>query len=225
MSIRTQLWPVERQVGAEILAWKDTWPLHLPLLGGIVRHTATATALITVCCLGLLTACTDGDHQGKSEPTPRTALRLRQSAETVGVGGRGAMRITPGTVVYVHKAGTGAPEHELYAVVAFSAENRTDTPVTATTGKGGFRWKASNGHTVEAGNSKGAARIAPVGFHDGGPTVQPHTFRRNTIAFDITKSEKGGTLVYVDGHGDTFRWKIPATSSGDVVSALKSALT
>ncbi|MCG0283721.1 hypothetical protein [Streptomyces sp. PSAA01] len=190
-----------------------------------MRHTNRATTLITVCCLGLLTACTDGEDQGKPEPPPRTALTLRQSAETVGVGGRGAMRITPDTVVYVHKAGTGTPEHDLYAVVTFSAENRSNTPVTATTGKGGFHWKAPNGHTVKAGNSKGAARIAPVGFHDGGPTVQPHTFRRNAIAFDITNSEKGGTLIYVDGDGDAFRWKIPTASSGDAVPALKSALT
>ncbi|WP_329393491.1 hypothetical protein OHA45_05515 [Streptomyces lydicus] len=128
-----------------------------------MRHTSTATTLITVGCLGLLTACTEGNDQAKPEPTPRTALSLRQGA--------------------------------------------------------------ANGHTVKVGNSKGAARIAPIGFHDGGSTVQPHTFRRNTIAFDITSSEKGGTLVYVDGNGDAFRWKIPAASSGDAASALKSALT
>ncbi|MFH8629719.1 hypothetical protein ACH4CC_07580 [Streptomyces lydicus] len=190
-----------------------------------MRHTSTATTLVTVWCLGLLTACTDGNDQAKPEPTPRTALSLRQGADTVGVGGKGAVRITPDTVVHVSKASTGTPEHGLYAVVAFSAENRTDTPVTAATGNGGFRWKAPNGHTVKAGNSKSAARIAPIGFHDGGPTVQPHTFRRNTIAFDIANSEKGGTLVYVDGNGDAFRWKIPAASSGDAASALKSALT
>ncbi|MFI7093799.1 hypothetical protein [Streptomyces lydicus] len=98
---------------------------------------------------------------------------------------------------HVNKASTGTPEHGLYAVVAFSAENRTDTPVTAAISIGGFRWKAPNGQTLKAGNSKGAARIAPIGFHDGGATVQPHTFR----------------------------WKIPAAHSGEAASALKSALT
>ncbi|WP_310715431.1 hypothetical protein [Streptomyces lydicus] len=41
----------------------------------------------------------------------------------------------------------------------------------------------------------------------------------------LLTSEKGGTLVYVDGNGDAFRWKIPAASSRDAASALKSALT
>ncbi|MEV7377684.1 hypothetical protein [Streptomyces lydicus] len=91
-----------------------------------MRHTSTATTLITVWCLGLLTACTEGNDQAKPEPTPRTALSLRQGADTVGVGGKGAVRITPDTVVYVNKASTGTPEHGLYAVVAFSAENRTE---------------------------------------------------------------------------------------------------
>ncbi|MFH8683566.1 hypothetical protein [Streptomyces lydicus] len=190
-----------------------------------MRHINRATTLITVCCLGLLTACTEDDDRGEPGPTPRTALRLGQNADTVGVGGKGALRITPDTVVYVHKAGADTPEHDLYAVVAFSAANRTATPVTATTGKGGFRWKAPDGHTVKAGNSRGAARIAPVGFHDGGPTVRPHTYGRNTVAFDLTDAEKGGTLVYVDGKGAAFYWKIPAASSGDTVAALKSALT
>ncbi|MFE0510104.1 hypothetical protein [Streptomyces sp. NPDC058964] len=135
------------------------------------------------------------------------------------------MRITPDTVVYVRKTSTGTPEHDLYAVVTFSAENRSKTPVTATTRIGGFRWKAANGHIVSAGNSKSAAKIAPIGFSDGGPTVPTGTFRRNTVAFDITSAEKGGTLVYVDGNGDAYRWKIPSANSGPVVSALKFALT
>ncbi|MEU8871565.1 hypothetical protein AB0D24_10365 [Streptomyces javensis] len=190
-----------------------------------MHHTHRATTLITVCCLALLTACTDGDDQSKPEETRRTAPRLGQSADTVGADGKGAVRITPDTVVYVHKASTGMPEHDLYAVVTFQAENRSDAPVTVAASKGGFRWKAPSGHTVKAGNSKGAARIAPIGFHDGGPTVQPHTFRRNTVAFDITDAEKGGALVYVDGNGDASRWTIPTADSGTAVSALKSALT
>ncbi len=195
-------------------------------LKGIMRRTATvSTALITVCCLAPLTACTGGDNNGSPKPRTRTALKLSQSADTAGAGGDGTMRITPDTVLYLSRTSSGTPERDLYAIVTFSAENRSKRPVTATTKTGGFRWKAANGHTVSAGNSRNAARIAPTGFADGGPTVASGTFRRNTVAFDITNAERGGTLLYVDGNGDAYRWQIPATSSGRAVSALKLALT
>lgn len=32
--------------------------------------------------------------------------------------------------------------------------------------------------------------------------------------FDIAAAERGGTLIYVDGAGTVFRWKIPASNSG-----------
>ncbi|MET8583434.1 hypothetical protein ABZX39_21565 [Streptomyces collinus] len=190
-----------------------------------MHRTAVSTSLTAACCLALLTACTGGDHDSDRKPDAHTALRLNQSADTVGAGGDGTMRITPDTVLYLRRTSSGTAEHGLYAVVTFSAENRSKTPVTATTKTGGFRWKAPDGHTVGAGNSRSAARIAPTGFADGGPTVPVGTFRRNTLAFDITDAEKGGTLVYVDGRGDAYRWRIPSTSSGRVVTALKRALT
>ncbi|PKW12347.1 hypothetical protein SAMN05428944_0397 [Streptomyces sp. 1222.5] len=190
-----------------------------------MRNITTSAALITVCCVGLLTACTHGDDRDEPKPSARATFELGQSADTAGVGGNGTMRITPDTVLYISRTNAGAPEHDLYAVVTFSAENRSKTPVTATTKVGGFRWKATKGHSVSAGNSKSAARIAPDGFADGGPTVPSGNFRRNTIAFDIASAEKGGILVYVDGNGDAYRWRIPNASTGPVVSALKLALT
>jgi hypothetical protein len=54
--------------------------------------------------------------------------------------------------------------------------------------------------------------------------VRANTYQVNTVAFDITTVEKGGTLVYVDGDGVAFRWKVPSTSSGPTANALKSAL-
>ncbi|MFF9154627.1 hypothetical protein ACF1AB_20620 [Streptomyces sp. NPDC014846] len=191
-----------------------------------MRRTATvSTAVITVCCLAPLTACTGGGDESSPKPSAQTVLKLSQSADTAGAGGDGTMRITPDTVLYLRSTSSGTPEHDLYAIVTFSAENRSRRPVTATTKTGGFRWKAADGHIVRAGNSKSAARIAPTGFADGGPTVAGGTFRRDTVAFDITKAEKGGTLLYVDGNGDAHRWQLPATSSGRAVSALKLALT
>jgi hypothetical protein len=43
--------------------------------------------------------------------------------------------------------------------------------------------------------------------------------------FDIAAAERGGTLIYVDGDGTTFRWKIPASNSGSSVPALQFALS
>ncbi|MFH8370563.1 hypothetical protein [Streptomyces sp. NPDC018031] len=188
-----------------------------------MRHYITAPLLAAVCCLSL-TACTGSDDGGSPPPGPRTTLRLGQGTDTAGAGGRGTVRITPDTVVYVDRTRTGTPEHGLFAVVTFKAENRAGTPVRTTADDGGFRWKAPDGHTVGAGNGEGARRIAPVGFSEGVPTVGPDTFQVDTVAFDITTAGKGGTLVYRGGDGAVFRWKLPSTSSGPVVAALESAL-
>ncbi|MFG2126223.1 hypothetical protein ACGFNV_00230 [Streptomyces sp. NPDC048751] len=188
-----------------------------------MRHIVRAAALVAACCLSL-TACSDGDDRSDSPPGPRTELEFGQSADTAGVGGRGTAQITPDAVVYVDKAGAETPEHGLFAVVRFEAENRSKTSVRTTAGKGGFRWKTPDGKTLKAGNSEGAGRIAPVGFSEGAPDVSPKTYQADSVAFDIAAAEKGGTLVYVDGNGVSFHWKIPSTNSGSAASALKSAL-
>ncbi|MEU0206362.1 hypothetical protein [Streptomyces canus] len=188
-----------------------------------MRHVIRASALAAACCLSL-TACSDSDDTSDPQPRPRTALSFGQSADTAGVGGRGTAQITPNAVVYVDKAGAETPERGLFAVVRFEAGNRAKTPVRTTADKGGFRWKTPDGKTVKAGNSRGAGRIAPVGFSEGAPEVSPKTYQADSVAFDITAAEKGGTLVYVDGNGDAFRWKIPSTNTGSAASALMSAL-
>ncbi|MET9680636.1 hypothetical protein [Streptomyces coeruleorubidus] len=189
-----------------------------------MRHVARASVL-AITCLSLA-ACSDGDGKSDPEPSPRTALKFGQTADTAGADGKGTVQITPETVVYVDKAGADAPEHGLFAVVTFKAGNRAKDSVTTTAAQGGFRWKALDGKTIKAGNSKGAGGIAPIGFNDGGgkPTVRAKTSQVNTVAFDITTVEKGGTLVYVDGEGVEFRWKVPSTSAGPTANALKSAL-
>jgi hypothetical protein len=197
--------------------------LRLLLSGGIMRHIIRASALAAACCLSL-TACSGSDDKNDPQPSPRTTLGFGQSADTAGVGGRGTAQITPDAVVYVDKAGAETPEHGLFAVIGFKAGNRSTTPVTTTAGKGGFRWKTPDGKIVKAGNSKGAGRIAPVGFSEGTAGVSPNTYQVDCVAFDITAAEKGGTLVYVDGDGVAFRWKIPSTDAGSTASALKSAL-
>ncbi|MEU1006278.1 hypothetical protein [Streptomyces tibetensis] len=189
-----------------------------------MRHVARASVLAATCLS--LAACSDGGGTSDPQPSPRTVLTFGQTADTAGADGKGTVQITPETVVYVDKAGAHAPEHDLFAVVTFKAGNRAKDVVTTTAAQGGFRWKTHGGKTVKAGNSEGAGSIAPDGFDDGGgkPTVRADTFQVNTVAFDITTVQKGGTLVYVDGDGVAFHWKVPFTSSGATADALKSAL-
>lgn len=188
-----------------------------------MRHIVRASVLASACCL-CFTACSDSEEKSDPRPSPRTALTFGRTTDTAGVGGMGTAQITPNAVVYVDKAGGETPEHGLFAVVRFEAGNRSKTPVTTTADKGGFRWETPDGKTVRAGNSRGAGRIAPVGFSEGTPEVSPRTYQADSVAFDINASDKGGTLVYVDGNGAAFRWRIPSTNAGSSASALLSAL-
>ncbi|MGW6318814.1 hypothetical protein [Streptomyces sp. NPDC055099] len=135
------------------------------------------------------------------------------------------MEITADSVVYVEKAGTSTPEHDLFAVLRYDAANRSKSPVTSTADTGGFRWKTSDGHTVKAGNTAAARGVVALGSSDeGGATVPPKVFVTDTVTFDITAAQRGATLIYVDGDGVVSRWKIPATNSGSTASALELAL-
>ncbi|WP_406088986.1 hypothetical protein [Streptomyces sp. NBC_01013] len=189
-----------------------------------MRHLVTASTLAAVGCLSL-TACTDSDDRSTPQPRPRSILQLGQSVDSVGAGGRGAAQITPDTVVYVDSARFGTPEHGLFAVVSYRSTNRTKSHVTTTAEQGGLRWKAADGHTVTVRNSKAATKVAPIGFSEGGPALTRETSHQDVAVFDIAAAERGGTLIYVDGDGTAFRWKIPATNSGSSVPALKSALS
>ncbi|MFE4776154.1 hypothetical protein [Streptomyces sp. NPDC056713] len=96
--------------------------------------------------------------------------------------------------------------------------------MTTTAEQGGLRWKAADGHTVTARNSKAAKQVVPIGFSEGGPDFTRETIHQDTAVFDIAAAERGGTLIYVDGDGTVFHWKIPASNSGLVVPGLKFAL-
>ncbi|WP_407555474.1 hypothetical protein QOM21_37000 [Streptomyces sp. Pv4-95] len=188
-----------------------------------MRHIIRASALAATCFLSL-TACSGSDDKSAPHPSSRAVLDFGQGADTAGVGGRGTAQITPDAVVYVDRAGAETPEQGLFAVVRFEAGNRSKATVTTTVGKAGFRWRTPGGKTVKAGNSKGAGRLAPVGFSEDAPDVPPKTYQVDSVAFDITIAEKGGTLIYVDGDGVAFRWKIPSRDSGSTAAALESAL-
>jgi hypothetical protein len=189
-----------------------------------MRHVARASVLAATCLS--LVACSDGDGKSDPQPSPRTALKFGQTADTAGAGFVGVDDGFRGDLRGALPVGADTPEHGLFAVVAFKAGNRAKEPVTTTASQGGFRWKTLDGKTIKAGDTDGAGSIAPFGFNDGGgePAVRANTHQVNTVAFDITTGEKGGTLVYVDGDGVAFRWKVPSTNSGPTANALKSAL-
>ncbi|MDQ0956044.1 hypothetical protein QFZ24_010053 [Streptomyces phaeochromogenes] len=188
-----------------------------------MRRIVTASALAAAFCL-TFTACSDSDDRSDPQPSPRTALKLGQGSGTAGVDGKGTVKITADSVAYVRRAGSATPEHDLFAVLRYDATNRSKTPVTSTADTGGFRWKTSDGHTVNAGNTRAAQGVFAFGSSEGGATVPPKVNITDTVAFDITTAQKGATLIYVDGDGITYRWKIPPTSSGSTASALESAL-
>ncbi|MFZ3565566.1 hypothetical protein ACOKM5_01230 [Streptomyces sp. BH097] len=189
-----------------------------------MRFARTGRILAAACCL-TLTACTGNDEPSASTSGPQPTLTLGHRVRTAGVGGKGTAWIDPDTVVYARTTTFGAPEHGVFAVVNYRSGDGSEPRVTTTAERGGFRWKTPEGRTVKARNTKAAKKLAPIGFSEGGPVVAPKEWHQDVAVFDIAAAEKGGTLVYVDGKGVAFRWKIPGGNSGTAVPALKFALS
>jgi hypothetical protein len=189
-----------------------------------MRLVRTGCILAAAGCL-TLTACTGNEAPGTSKSSPHSALTLGHRVKTAGVGGKGTAWIDPDTVVYARTSDFGSPEHGVFAVVVYQSGDGSERRVTTTAERGGFRWKTPDGRTVKARNTKAAEKLAPVGFSEGGPVVGPKLWHQDVAVFDIAAAEKGGTLVYVDGKGVAFRWKIPTGDAGEAVPALKFALS
>ncbi|MEU6845600.1 hypothetical protein ABZ930_27370 [Streptomyces sp. NPDC046716] len=92
--------------------------------------------------------------------------------------------------------------------------------MVTTADKGGLRWKAPNGHTVKARNSQAASKLAPIGFSEGGSVFTSQVFHQDVAVFDIAATDKGGTLIYVDGTDTPHRWKIPANDAAGISARL-----
>ncbi len=74
---------------------------------------------------------------------------------------------------------------------------------------GGWQWVASDGQALDEGKND-ASSIAPNGFTGGG-SIPAGAWAWRTITFGLSKQQAiGGTIVYTDGAGQTFRWKVPA---------------
>lgn len=221
-----------------------------PALGGIMRSTAVAAILLAACLP--LTACggskpTAGPTVSASAPStggstpsgtpssspmgsPMQGMRLGEPARTdgaahpaVGSGG-GVLELTPVSVVYAKAATATTPKNGLFAVVAIKARSLTAVAAaeTAPITGGGWQWIAPDGQAISTmvGN---ANNVTPDGFMASGP-VQPGTYQLSSEAFDISAAQKGGTLMYTDGSGAVYRWKVPAADSGPQAAQLAKAL-
>ncbi|MFC5144308.1 hypothetical protein [Streptomyces aureoversilis] len=194
-------------------------------------RTAAAFSLAAVLALG---ACSSGPSKStatksSAAPTPTAdkpaaELAFGKPAETVGSGGTGRLEVTPTSIVYVTKALIDKPSKGLFAVV--TVKDRATTAVaaeeTAPIMQGGWQWIAPDGQAIATGDGT-ADMVSIEGFKSGG-AVQPGAFRWESRVFDISEKQRGGTLVYTDGAGKSFRWKTPAQDAGPQVEELKKAL-
>lgn len=207
--------------------------------GTLYRHAAIAVAALLA-----LTACGGGNGSNtadKSAKKPTSApakkapkkpptLALGKSARTEGTQnpvegpGGGTMQITPTTVVYSAKGTGEKPKEKEFAVVTLREKPLTDKPVaeSAPIEGGGWKWIAPNGQSIDEGNGN-AFNVTPETYTGGG-MIQPGSWAWDTAAFDLTEGQRGGTLVYTDGGGNTYRWTMPDKDTGPDVGKLKKEL-
>ncbi|MER5935155.1 hypothetical protein [Streptomyces sp. NPDC002054] len=196
--------------------------------------------LALVLAVAALSACTSEKPAGAKHSSPATVpsasipavpgpdvaptMELGTSAETVGVNGQGRLEITPMTVVYLPQGGSQEPENELFAHVVVKLRPTTAvsaSPAVPISG-GGWSWVAPNREAIEQGN--GAAFNVVAGSFNHGGDVQPGTFVFDDAVFDLTKAQAGGTLLYNDGEGQAYRWRMPAQEAGPHVEKVKKEL-
>lgn len=203
-----------------------------------VRATAATAALL----LAALTACGDGDggDSDKGDSAPETVptrveksgtidesqtMALGEPAKTTGDGGKGALEITPDTIVFAKEGGGETSANGVFAVVTMKDKATTavaaDEP--APISGGGWKWMAPDGETIgfDSGNS---SNVVMDKYNNEDP-VQPGGYQWRARVFDLTPAQaKGGTLIYIDGGEKAFRWKMPATDAGPSVAEVKKQL-
>lgn len=201
-----------------------------------MRRTIAATVAVAACLT--LGACSSSD-----QPKPKTAtaqkpaektetptvkkpteLALGKSAKTVGSGGTGVIEVTPTTVVYAKEGSGEKPKHDTFAVVTLKARPVTaaDASLTAPISNGGFQYAAPDGQAISI--MDGTATNVVMDSFNGGGDIAAGTFQWNSAVFDIADAQKGGTLIYRDGAGQSYRWKLPATDSGPQAAQVKKEL-
>lgn len=197
-------------------------------------RTSTVIAVCLVAALPLTACGTETKDKPSASATASSATTgdspeggvqpMGKGAPTVGSGGVGRLEVTPTSVVYANKAMADKPTNGLFVIVSVRDRPTSASAVaeTAPAQRGGWQWVAADGQAVGAGDGN-AANVFLSGYDASGP-IPAGTAKWRARAFDINEHQRGGTLVYTDGEGRTFRWEIPAKDSGPQVTELKKKL-
>jgi hypothetical protein len=170
------------------------------------------------------------DGEGKETASDTKPMPLGKTVETIGAQapvsgkGGGGLEVTPTTIVYAKKAMGEVAVNGTFAIITVKdkAPNAVAAAESAPIEGGGWQWAAPDGQAIDEGEND-ASSITPQGFTGGG-MVQPGTYAWRTIAFDLTEAQRGGTIMYTDGAGHTFRWAMPATEKGPELAQLKKGM-
>ncbi|WP_282790947.1 hypothetical protein [Streptomyces sp. CC224B] len=151
-------------------------------------------------------------------------MKLGEPAETIGDEG-GVLQITPDTIVYVKKGSGEVPENGVFAVITMKDKAMTGAPADEAPpiSNGGWSWIAPDGEAIgfDSGNS---TNVSMDKYSNADP-VQPGTWQWRSQVFDLTEEQaKGGTLIYTDGEGTAYRWKMPLKDAGPHVAEVKKQL-
>lgn len=196
-----------------------------------MRRQLATTAVVAALTL---TACSGGDGEAKADPKPSAPTEapatvkpkdpaLGKTAHTAGADG-GMLDITPSTITYTTEGTGQKAEQEVFAVVAYKAASTKGAAASETVpaGNGGWEWIAPDGEAAENGGFS-APSVNAKGFTNAGP-IQSGSFQWRSQVFDIDEAQRGGTLIYTDGEGEAYRWKMPAKDAGPELAKLKAGL-
>lgn len=175
-------------------------------------------------------ACAYPGSQPSTPPPAGPDLPFGQPAVTAGAKnpvagpGGGTLEITPVAAVYRTADGINRPDSGLFLTVGFKNKAVDGTPKgTAPIEGGGWTYIAPDGQALEQGNGSHAFSVTANNFNDVGP-YQPGTFSYDAETWDISEAQRGGTILYTDGDGKTYRWTVPAQDGGPEVEKLKTDL-
>lgn len=206
-----------------------------------MRTQPALAALAMIAALGL-GACGGDSDAASDDPKPTSPApaespaakprdpALGATAHTAGSlhpvegDGGGMLDIAPSTITYVTEGTGQKAEQEVFAVVAYKATSTKSVAAAETVPaeNKGWQWIAPDGEAAE-NSGFSAPSVNARGFTNAGP-IQSGSFQWRSQVFDINEAQRGGTLVYVDGEGEAFRWKMPAKDAGPELARLKAAL-
>ncbi|MFJ9154280.1 hypothetical protein ACIRP7_40995 [Streptomyces sp. NPDC102270] len=170
-------------------------------------------------------ADTGGDGRAGTQTLAFGKAAMTVGAQTPADGSAGgeALEVAPTTVVYQAETMGSVSVNGTFAII--TVKDRAPAGSAAESAPielGGWQWIAPDGQALAEGEND-ASSITPNGFSGGG-TIPAGAYKWRTIAFDLTEKQRGGTILYTDGDGATFRWKVPAKDSGPELAQLKKGM-